>query len=227
MSRQAYGVAAFLFVILWEPPRIALPAGFKPSPTAERGPLVAASAPGPIGFSQSAQTIDASDFVEVTLNVSNPDAGNPFTDVTVEGEFGRRGEPKAAVTGFCDSADGTLYRVRFAPGRPGDYSYSVSYREGAFAKSYSGTFRALDGHRQGILRVDPKYRWHFVWEGTGEHYFWNGTTAFFLMAWTDDSVIRGIIDRLRSLEVNRIRALLTGRWATSAGEPVVPEEGYR
>jgi hypothetical protein len=210
MTREANRAFIFLFVI-----------GTCPALVAGSGP-----APASISFSQSAQTIEAYDFVEATLKIAAPDVKNPFTDASVEGEFARQGSRPIAVAGFCDSDDGSVYRIRFAPSRPGEYTYSINYREGSYTKSYSGTFRAVDGHRKGILRVDPKYPWHFVWEGAGEHYFWNGTTAFFLMAWTDDGVIRGIIDRLHALEVNRIRALLTGRWATSAGEPVVPEEGY-
>src|SRR6185436_19703769 len=42
------------------------------------------SMPADISFSQSAQSVEVYDFVEVTLGVSKPDAGNPFTDVTLQ-----------------------------------------------------------------------------------------------------------------------------------------------
>ena len=209
MARQAIRPWIFLAVIGTYP---AFVAGARPAPAS-------------VSFSQSAQTVEAYDFVEVTVKVAAPDVKNPFTDASVEGQFGIEGE-KLVVSGFCDSEDGSIYRIRFSPSRQGEYAYSVTYRANNFSKSYAGSFRAIDGHRKGILRVDPQYPWHFVWEGTGEHYFWNGTTAFFLMAWTGDHVIDAILDRLHSLKVNRIRALLAGRWATSAGEPIVPEEGY-
>jgi hypothetical protein len=188
--------------------------------------LIAAAGLDPVSFSQSAQSVEAYDFVEVTLNVMAPRPPDPFTDASVTGAFGKPGATQIAVTGFCDAEDGSVYRIRFAPSAPGNYTYSVTYRDRRFSTSHEGTFRVVDGHRRGVLRVDPKYPLHFIWEGTGEHYFWNGTTAFFMMAWTDNGVIQGIIDRLHSLKVNRIRALLTGRWATSAGEPIVPEPGY-
>src|ERR1035437_2978643 len=101
----------------------------------------------------------------------------------------RRMGQQVAVDGFCDSADGSVFRVRFMPWAPGDYRYSVSYRQTGFEKTQSGTFRATDGRRRGPIRVDPRYPWHFIWEGTGEHYFFNGTTAFWLMGFREDRVI--------------------------------------
>ena len=49
------------------------------------------SAPRDVSSSQSAQSVEAYDFVEVTLNVSGPDAKNPFADASVQGEFGKVG----------------------------------------------------------------------------------------------------------------------------------------
>lgn len=182
--------------------------------------------PGSVAFSQAATSVAAYDFLEVTVTVGQPDVKNPFVDASVSGQFSTAGAVPISVAGFCDSPDGSIYRIRFMPARPGQYRYTVTYQEGAYRKESSGTFEAVDSHRNGVLRVDASHPWHFVWEGTGEHYFWNGTTAFFLMAWTNDDQVREIIERLHALKVNRIRALLAGRWATSAGEPVVPEPGY-
>jgi len=194
------------------------------------GLLVIAGAAGPVrgapskvAFSQSAATVEAYDFVEVTLNVTSPDAKNPFTDVTFEGQFGKAGESQRLhVDGFCDSADGSVFRIRFMPAVPGDYAYEVTYRQGSFEKMHTGTFRASDGHRRGPIRVDAKYPWHFIWEGTGEHYFFNGATAFWLMGWREDRVINNIIDRLHGMKINRIRALISGATETLWGEPVMP-----
>jgi hypothetical protein len=46
------------------------------------------------GFSQSAQMVDAYDLVEIILNITSPDAKNPFIDVTVEGQFSKAGGNK-------------------------------------------------------------------------------------------------------------------------------------
>jgi len=192
------------------------------------GTCALGAAPGEVSFSQSASTVEAYDFVEVTVNVAAPDVKDSFTDAVVDGQFGRTGESSVTlVDGFADSADGSVYRIRFMPAHAGDYSYSVTYRQGEFRRTFSGTFKATDGHRRGILRVDPMYPWHFIWEGTGEHYFLNGTTAFLLMGWTDEKVIQASIDRLRRLKVNRMRVMLAARPALSLwSEPIVPTSQF-
>jgi len=63
---------------------------------------------------------------------------------------------------------------------------------------------AVEGKYRGILRVDPGHPWHFIWERSGEHCFVNGTTAFLLMGWDSEQMIRDCIDRLRGFKVNRI-----------------------
>jgi len=178
--------------------------------------------PAKVEFSQSAASVAAYDFVEVSLQVSAPDAGNPFTDVVVTGWFSLAGTiERVKVDGFCDSSDGTLFKIRFMPSKPGDYAYTVQYAEKGFEKNYEGTFHATDGGRRGPIRVDPDHRWHFIWEGTGEHYFFNGTTAYWLMGWRDERVIGNSLERLRRLKINRVRVLLSGRANTMYGEPAM------
>ncbi len=169
------------------------------------------AAPSQVIFTPSAETVDAFDFIEVALNVTSPDAANSFTDVSVEGEFARAGSPPLKVDGFCDAADGSVFRIRFMPPQPGEYRYSVKYRQGNFERAHSGTFTARDAKRLGQVRIDPAYPEHFIWAGTGEHYFWNGTTTYYLMGWEDDAVIAQAIDRLAALKVNRLRVLVYGR----------------
>ena len=146
-------------------------------------------------FIQSTTRIEAYDFVEATLQVKPATVQNPFTDVLVQGKFRQEGAAPISVDGFCDSADGTVYRIRFLPAKSGKYEYSITYRQGDFSQTHTGTFEAKAGKRRGILRVDKDYPWHFIWEGTGEHYFFNGTTAFLLMGWQDEKIIRDSIDR--------------------------------
>src|SRR5690242_11966988 len=90
------------------------------------------AAPQAVSFLQSAQSIDAYDFVEVSVQVTQPDVKNPFTDVSVRGTFGKRGSQRLSVEGFCDSADGTIFRVRFMPTTSGEYTYSIVYKQGEF-----------------------------------------------------------------------------------------------
>jgi len=184
-------------------------------------------APREVSFAQPAESVEAYDFVEVAVNVAGPDARNPFTDATVRGSFGKSGgTQRLEVEGFCDSADGSVFRIRFMPSTPGDYAYSITYRQGAFEKAHTGTFRATDGHRRGPIRVDPQYSWHFIWEGTGEHYFFNGTTAFWLVGWRNEGTIRYSIERLLKLKINRLRVLVAGNSNIFWGEPVMTGDNF-
>jgi hypothetical protein len=183
--------------------------------------------PQAVGFSQSTQSLEAFDFVEITARVSGPRSSNPFTDGSIRGTFKTTtGTKRWEIEGFCDSADGNVYRLRFMPPAPGDYTYSVEYRRGWSTKNSNGTFHVKDGHRRGLVRVDPQNHWHFVWEGTGEHYFFNGTTAYWLMGWRDEQVIQSSIERLHKLKINRIRVTIAGRTNIYYGEPVMDGPGW-
>ena len=180
------------------------------------------AAPASVTYSVAPAQVKAYDFVEITAKVTTPDAANPFEDATLTGSFEATGDSgKWNVNGFCDSMDGSVFRIRFMPPRAGDYKYSVTYQQGKFQKRSSGTFHAFNASLPGILRVDPKYPWHFIWEGTGQHFFFNGTTAFWLMGWTDDHTIEYSIARLHRLKVNRIRVTLAGRTNLYYGEPIM------
>jgi hypothetical protein len=185
------------------------------------------AAPREVSFSPGGGSVEAYDFLEVTVNVAGPDARNPFTDVTLVGTFAKAGtNERRNVEGFCDSPDGSVFRIRFMPLSPGDYTYSVTYRQGDFEKTSTGTFRASDGRRRGPIRVDPNYPWHFLWEGTGEHYFFNGTTAYWLPGWRDERIINNGLERLHRLKVNRLRVLLSGAANIFWGEPVMTGDNF-
>ncbi len=187
----------------------------------------ALAAPRQVTFTQAPASIEAYDFVEIAIHVDGGEVSNPFTDAAVHGWFDNAGGGKRLeVDGFCDSSDGKEFRIRFMPSAAGDYRYAVAYRQGDFEKTQTGTFRAVDGHRRGPIRVDPHYPWHFIWEGTGEHYFFNGTTAFWLPGWREDRIINYTIDRLHGLKINRLRVLLAGAANIFWGEPVMTGENF-
>jgi uncharacterized protein DUF4038 len=107
------------------------------------------------------------------------------------------------------------------PPAPGDYSYTVEYRQGWYRTTGRGRFRVNAAGRRGPVRIDPANRWHFIWEGTGEHYFFNGTTAYWLIGWNDDRVIESSLERLHRLKINRVRVTVAGRTGNYFGEPVM------
>jgi hypothetical protein len=161
-------------------------------------------------ISLSADSVDVYDILEVTLQVESPDAANPFVDVSVTGVFGSRDVEPVRVDGFCDAQDGSVFRIRFMPTRPGRYEGSIRFQQDDFSMERQVEFTARPGGRRGPVRVDPKHPYHFLWEGTGEHFFWNGTTTYWLLGW-DDATIRRSIDRLAGLKVNRLRTAINGR----------------
>lgn len=165
---------------------------------------VAALAPPPATL--SAPTVEVYDLVELTVPTPPAVPGeNPFDrplPVVVTEPGGR----KVTVAGFCDAADGSVMKARFMPTKPGRHTLAG---DGAGGQ----TFTAAHSKRRGPVRVDPKRPHHFVWEGTGEHYFLNGMTTYWLLGVQDDKAIAAAIDRLAGHKVNRIRVALNARTA--------------
>jgi hypothetical protein len=186
------------------------------------GMLLHAATSAAAEFTQSAPSTDVFDFIEVTAVLPAPIVGNPFTDAAFAGHFEPAGSPAGqTIDGFCDSADGKRYKIRFMPSKAGPHTFQVTLKTGQESQTYSGQFTATDHHRRGPLRVDPAYPWHFIWEGTGEHYFFNGTTAYWLVGWRDEPTIQYSIDRLVRLKVNRMRVSISGRTRSAYGEAVM------
>jgi hypothetical protein len=130
------------------------------------------------------------------------------------------------VEGFCDSADGSVFRIRFMPSTPGSYSYHVSLKLGSRSEDFEGRFEATDEHLRGLIRVDPEHRWHFIWEGTKEHYYFYGDTAYWLMGWRDETTIVNNLERLHRLKINRMRVLIYGRANSYYSEPIMPGRNF-
>ena len=180
-------------------------------------------------FSTSAAKVPVYDFVEVKATVQ-PQARNPFIDNGLKGELQYLDEAPIAVEGFCDAADGSLYRIRFLATKPGIYRYRVALRVNGHETRYQGTFEAVPSGRRGLVRVDAQHPFHFIWEGTGEHYFWNGLTTYALMGWQNDQEIRDIIDRAARFKSNRLRVSLNGPRVKDASrwyEPVKPSSEFQ
>lgn len=185
-------------------------------------PAVSIASPADVSFSSAPAQVERFDYVEITASVRAGDVRNPFTEASLTGVLETAdGKQHWDVEGFADSEDGSVFRIRFMPVTAGDYKYSATYQQGGFRKTSSGSFRAVEAHRRGLLGVDPAYPWHFIWTGTGEHFFFNGTTAYFLMGWKEEHTIDFSIERLHRLKVNRMRVAIAGREGTFFGEPVM------
>ncbi len=110
--------------------------------------------PRTVSFSQSLHDLAAYDFVEVTAQISAPHPPNPFTDAAIRGTFQMEaGNKRWQVEGFCDADDGSVYRIRFMPVAPGDYTYSVEYRQAWSTATTTGTFHVRNGGRREFPRL--------------------------------------------------------------------------
>jgi hypothetical protein len=180
-----------------------------------------------IRLQQSAETVEVYDYVEVALMPSPATVSNPFTDASLTGRFELQDESRHwDLEGFSDSDDGSVYRIRFMPQVPGAYRYALQFRTGNALQTATGRFQVVKGSRRGPIRIDTQYPFHFVWQGTGEHYFFNGTTAYWLMGWADEKVIQSSIERLHRLKVNRMRVTLAGRTNLGYGEAIWPGDRW-
>jgi hypothetical protein len=167
-------------------------------------------APADVRLLRPSSSVEVFDYLEFSMRVEHPQAENPFTDVVVEGEFSPPGEPPLKVAGFCDAADGSVFRIRFMPTKAGTHRYKLHFQEGSFRRDFDGAFRARKSRRPGLVEVDPQHPFHFIRSGTGEHWFWNATTTYQLLAWDDDT-IKAAVQRLAGLGVNRLRVALNAR----------------
>ena len=182
-----------------------------------------------VQFRPGASTIDVQDFVEVEVH-ANAAEGNPFLDFALRGTLSTPDGKMLTVDGFCDSPDGSVHKIRFLAVEPGRYSYNLHFANGRETAIYSGTFTAHAATRKGLLQVDPEHPFHFKWAGTGEHYFWNGLTAYALLGWKEDAYIGEIIRRAASLKVNRLRVTLIGPRVADASrwyEPLKPSDRFQ
>ena len=163
--------------------------------------------------------IELFDYAEVVAKLDStylPPAANPFAVKfagTLTPEAG--GDP-VRVTGFCDDPATGLYRIRYLPKAEGEYTLTAEFPEMPGLAKYAGTLTVTPSKLRGLVEVDPKYPHHFRFSGTGEHYFYNGATAYWLLGHADDADIFGAIDRLAAAGITRIRVALNAR--TTGGD---------
>ena len=199
------------------------------APGKPKAPVGAALPPRDVRFTAPAAHVGVYDIATVQLDVDAPTALNPFTDVAVSGTFVDAAGKSFQVDGFCDSPDGTRFLVRFMPEHPGAVQWSAKFQQDGLTREAHGSFTAVEQGLRGPVRVDAAHPWHFVYEGSGEHYFYSSTTAYALAGWRDEAIIRESLDRMARFHVTQARvALIPPRVASGAQwmEPAVTTNGW-
>jgi hypothetical protein len=144
--------------------------------------------------------------LECGASIESPFTFGKLTAVveTPKGEFHE-------IEGFCDSVDGSVFRVRYMPLLTGKYVWRIRFGEA----TWSGVFNAQEEGCPGMLQADG---WNFRWSGTNEPFFWNATTTYLILGLREDRMFEAL-DRLASYGINRIRVSLCatrqkdgGRW---------------
>jgi hypothetical protein len=181
---------------------------------------------GKDGFSLDQLQHEVEIYDRIELEIKNTNLfQNPFTEVVVYGFFTDSNGLTDTIEGFCDEQEGKLFRIRYMPRITGHFNYRVWIQAPGKTVEFTGRFLALYSERKGPLRVDREYPWHLNYEGSGGHFFWNATTAYWLMGWKEDVVIYQAINRFAALGVNRIRVAINGRSEGGSRwhEPLVKE----
>jgi hypothetical protein len=160
-----------------------------------------------------AQPVERWDIFEVTLR--GPAAGNPYTDVRLSARFAYRHRVVEA-DGFYDG-DG-VYRIRFMPDTPGEWSYTTaSNRPELAGKTGHFTCTAAGARNHGPVRVERTY--HFAY-ADGTPYFQVGTTAY---GWVHqgDALEEKTLATLRNAPFNKMRmCVFPKHYVYNANEPV-------
>lgn len=172
---------------------------------------------GAILCGQNRVTIEAPDSVkqygvaEFVFRVENPSSLNPFTDIIVNGKFSSL-KGSVDVTGFSDSPDGSVFRLRFSPELSNTvYNYIVSITGKGIEAQFKGRLISTGPTGKGPVIVDPNYPKHFIYAATREPFIHFGCTEYNLLDISNnDQQVGATIDYCVEHGFNKIRFLLTG-----------------
>ncbi|MFN7939621.1 MAG: DUF4038 domain-containing protein [Bryobacteraceae bacterium] len=155
---------------------------------------------------QSPAPVPRYGIAEFSLHITSPRFPNPFTEPAPTAEITTPTGAKHIFTGFSDSNDGSLFRLRFSPSQPGAHRFLV--RMGAFRQK--GEFTAEASPNQGPVDVDPDHPKHFRY-ATGAPFFHLGYTAYHLLDPSKtDAEVEALLDYCGRNGFNKIRFLLSG-----------------
>jgi len=153
---------------------------------------------------EPAARVEKWDVFELTL--SGPNAGNPFLDTWLKATF-RKGAREVTIDGFYDG-DG-VYKIRFMPDSPGQWSY-LTESNAAALQGKTGTLEVIapGAGNHGPVRVRDVFHFGYA---DGTPYFPFGTTCY---AWVHQSEERQgeTLASLKSGPFNKLRMCIFPKW---------------
>jgi predicted amidohydrolase len=148
---------------------------------------------------------------EFVFRVKDPVIQNPFTDIQIKGVF-TSGKTVVVVSGFSDSQDGSVFRLRFSPElKDATYNFEISFIGKDIVSKFTGKLASTSPADKGPVIADPAYPKHFIYKATKEPFIHLGCTEYNLLDSTnDDEQVSATIDYCLKNGFNKIRFLVTG-----------------
>lgn len=164
--------------------------------------------------SVAASSVEQWGLYEVAL--PGPTNGNPFLDVVISARF-TQGSQAVTAAGFYDG-DG-IYRVRFSPDRPGEWSY-VTTSSAPELNGKTGGFMAIKPSANNHGPVHVTNTFHFAY-ADGTPYKQLGTTCY-VWTWQPESLQEQTLKTLATAPFNKIRfCVFPKRYAWNTNEPIL------
>ena len=143
---------------------------------------------------------------ELTFSTSTPYT-NPFTDVTVHVTFTAPSGATSTIEAFHDG--GQVWKARFNPAEPGDWTWSLRAVPPNPDFEQRGGFTVEQSDARGFLRSTPGQAWGFSFEN-GEPVFLFGDTTYHLFGMahnssTDAAAVRQFLERRAAQGFNLLR----------------------
>ena len=160
---------------------------------------------------EAPSTVQRFGVAEFVVRIANPPFGNPFTDADLTGVF-TSGSTVVRVSGFADSQDGSVFRLRFCPEiADATYRYRLRLTGASLDQEFTGNLRCTRSRSPGPVVVAPRQPRHFTHAGSGKPFYHLGYTAYHLFDTSNaDGQVDETIDYCARHGFNKIRFLLAG-----------------
>lgn len=151
------------------------------------------------GCNQNTETTDIEQWDVFEIVLDGPADGNPYMDIELAAVFNNR-EESVTVPGFYDGNG--IYRIRFSPAKPGEWSYQTESNSNELS-GQKGSFRCVPatGNNHGPLKIVNTFYLEYV---DGTPFYSIGTTAY---QWTSvkQSIQKKTLETLANAPFNKIR----------------------